>query len=262
VHNAGRGLKGLTNVTANTKISINYIDDALDIAEVDLYSIGQDFRPSNGVMTFEVQNETTGAVEQIDIGVSLIGDDKMSLEDFRDAVSQIDHLSSSIDTYGRLSIQSDEGYSFFISEDTSDLAAFLGLNNFFTGNAAGSIEVNEALVNDVELLAAGKTDAVGDNDNLNEMINTRSTDLGTGFTFFQTYQTFVSDVASEVNRISSLQTNQDRIVSDVAERRNSFSGVNLDEEAANLLRFQQSYQAAAEYISVQNRLLDLLFQAV
>lgn len=262
VHNAGRGLKGLTEVTANTKISINYIDDALDIAEVDQYSIGQDFRPSNGVMTFEVQNETTGSVEQVDIGVTLIGEDKMSLEDFRDAVSQIDHLTSSIDTYGRLSIQSDEGYSFFISEDTSDLAAFLGLNNFFTGNAAGNIDVNETLVNDVELLAAGKTDAAGDNDNLSEMINTRSADLGTGFTFFQTYQTFVSDVASEVSRISALQTNQDRIVSDVSERRNSFSGVNLDEEAANLLRFQQSYQAAAEYISVQNRLLDLLFQAV
>ena len=262
VHNAGRGLKGLTDVTAETKVSINYIDDALDFAEVDQFSLGQNFRPTNGVMTINVQNETTGAVEQVDLAIDLLGDDKMSLLDFRDSVSQVDHLSSSIDTLGRLSIESDEGYSFYISEDTSDLAAFLGLNNFFSGNAAGNIGVNENLVEDVQLLAAGKTDAAGDNDNLSDMIQSRSADLGEGFTFFQTYQSFVSDVASQVSRVSSLQENQDRIVADVFERRNAFSGVNLDEEAANLLRFQQSYQAAAEYISVQNRLLDILFQAV
>ena len=79
---------------------------------------------------------------------------------------------------------------------------------------------------------------------------------------FNTYQTFESDVASQVSRFFSLKENQDRILADVAEFRNEFSGVNLDEEAANLLRFQQSYQAAAEYISVQNRLLELLFQIV
>ena len=249
-------------MTAQTKVSINYIDDALDIAEVDQMSLGQNYRPVNGVMTFQVENETTGAIEEIDISIDLLGDDKMSLEDFRDAVSQVDHLTASIDNFGRLSIQSDEGYSFFISEDTSDLAAFLGLNNFFNGNAAGNITVSEDLVENVELLAAAKSNAAGDNDNLSDMVSSRSADLGDGFTFLQTYQSFVSDVASQVSRISSLQQNQERIVSDVFERRNAFSGVNLDEEAANLLRFQQSYQAAAEYISVQNRLLDLLFQAV
>jgi len=262
VHNTGRGLNGLTNVTAQTKVSINFIDDPLDEAVVDQFSIGTKYKPQNGSMTFQVQNETTGSIEQIDIAISMLGEDKMSLEDFRDAVSQIDHLDASIDTYGRLSIKSDNGYSFFISEDTSEVSAFLGLNNFFNGNSAGNIEVSDALINDVQLLAAGKSDAAGDNDNLSEMINTRSVDLGQGFTFFQTYQSFVSDVATQVNRVSSLRDNQDRILNDVAERRNAFSGVNLDEEAANLLRFQQSYQAAAEYISVQNRLMDILFQAL
>jgi len=42
----------------------------------------------------------------------------------------------------------------------------------------------------------------------------------------------------------------------------SVSGVNLDEEAANLIKFQQSYQAAAQAISIANALFDSLIGAV
>ena len=42
--------------------------------------------------------------------------------------------------------------------------------------------------------------------------------------------------------------------------RDSVSAVNLDEEAANLLRFQQAYQAAARLISVANKLFDTLLE--
>ena len=40
------------------------------------------------------------------------------------------------------------------------------------------------------------------------------------------------------------------------------SGVNLDEEAADLVRFQQAYQAAAQVISIANTLFDSLLGAV
>jgi len=49
--------------------------------------------------------------------------------------------------------------------------------------------------------------------------------------------------------------------SDIATR-DSISGVNLDEEAANLLRFQQAYAASAQIISVANSLFDTLLNAV
>ena len=42
----------------------------------------------------------------------------------------------------------------------------------------------------------------------------------------------------------------------------SISGVNLDEEAANLMRYQQAYQAAGKLISVASTLFDSLLHAV
>jgi flagellar hook-associated protein 1 FlgK len=40
----------------------------------------------------------------------------------------------------------------------------------------------------------------------------------------------------------------------------SLSGVNLDEEAANLLRYQQAYQAASKMISLASKLFDNILQ--
>ena len=44
--------------------------------------------------------------------------------------------------------------------------------------------------------------------------------------------------------------------------RESVSGVNLDEEAANLLRFQQAYQASSKCIEIANTLFDSILNAV
>ena len=44
--------------------------------------------------------------------------------------------------------------------------------------------------------------------------------------------------------------------------RDSISGVNLDEEAANMLRFQQAYQAAAQVISTADTMFQSLLSAV
>ncbi len=44
--------------------------------------------------------------------------------------------------------------------------------------------------------------------------------------------------------------------------RESISGVNLDEEAANLVRFQQAYEASAQMMQVANSLFSTLLAAI
>jgi flagellar hook-associated protein 1 FlgK len=52
------------------------------------------------------------------------------------------------------------------------------------------------------------------------------------------------------------------VESNLQDHRDSISGVNLDEEAADLLRFQQAYQAAAQIIQVSNQLFQSILAAV
>jgi flagellar hook-associated protein 1 FlgK len=63
--------------------------------------------------------------------------------------------------------------------------------------------------------------------------------------------------AAQMSRDAESSINQ----SDLAAR-DAISGVNLDEEAANMLRYQQAYQAAAQIISAANQMFDTLINAV
>ena len=54
---------------------------------------------------------------------------------------------------------------------------------------------------------------------------------------------------------------QQIIYDDSVAARDSVSGVNLDEEAANMLRFQQAYQAAAQLIRISQEMFDSLLGA-
>ena len=52
------------------------------------------------------------------------------------------------------------------------------------------------------------------------------------------------------------------MLSQVQTLRDGVIGVNLDEEAANLIKFQQAYQASAQVISAAENLFSTLLQAV
>jgi len=72
----------------------------------------------------------------------------------------------------------------------------------------------------------------------------------------------VADVATDTRQAEINSLAQKRILDQTMARRESISGVNLDEEAANLVRYQQAYQAAAQVISTANTLFDTLLNAV
>lgn len=74
------------------------------------------------------------------------------------------------------------------------------------------------------------------------------------------YQALVAAVGSRTQEASSRRETSKLLLDQLKARRESVSGVSLDEEAIDLERFQQAYQAAARYIQVINDLMDTLLQ--
>ena len=72
------------------------------------------------------------------------------------------------------------------------------------------------------------------------------------------YAQMVSDIANKAREIEVTKEAQQTLVDQASAARDSESGVNLDEEAAALLKYQQLYQAAARSISVGQKLFDEL----
>jgi flagellar hook-associated protein 1 FlgK len=81
-------------------------------------------------------------------------------------------------------------------------------------------------------------------------------------TFAEGYAAVVADVGVETQRAKLNADVKTQLLENSKSQRESVSGVNLDEEAANLLRFQQAYQAAAQVIATAGTMFDTLLAAV
>lgn len=81
-------------------------------------------------------------------------------------------------------------------------------------------------------------------------------------TFHEAYARLVSVVGEKTAQARSSETAFEALLDQSTAWRESISGVNLDEEAANLVRFQQAYSAAARIISVAQQTFETLLGAV
>jgi flagellar hook-associated protein 1 len=72
------------------------------------------------------------------------------------------------------------------------------------------------------------------------------------------YQAFVAKIGTDVRESVRLQSTTDTLAKSVDDRRQSVSGVALDEEMTNLVRFQRAYQASSRAMSTMDEMLDVL----
>jgi flagellar hook-associated protein 1 FlgK len=72
------------------------------------------------------------------------------------------------------------------------------------------------------------------------------------------YGQLVGEVGAKTSELAVTSLAQSNMVSQTVKAQQSVSGVNLDEEAANLLRFQRAYQAAAKAMQISNAMFDSL----
>jgi flagellar hook-associated protein 1 len=106
----------------------------------------------------------------------------------------------------------------------------------------------------------------GYDDNRNALaiagLQTASTLGGATASYGDVYSEIVADVGTKTHAAQLDSTAQSTLLQQVTDQRNSISGVNLDEEAANMLRFQQAYQAAAQMVTVSGAIFQTLLAAV
>jgi flagellar hook-associated protein FlgK len=131
----------------------------------------------------------------------------------------------------------------------------------------GSIQHNGWKVSFDGVVQANDTFAVrgnqylaGDNRNLLQIIELQGDKTifdGRG-DFTEVYTDIIGDLGNAVVQAAVSRDAQQIIVDQAQQKRDETSAVSLDEEAANLLRFQQAYQASAQVISTANKLFDTI----
>jgi flagellar hook-associated protein 1 FlgK len=131
--------------------------------------------------------------------------------------------------------------------------------------AAASISLNAAM-NDPNKIAAATTIAGSPGDNSNAQLLADLQSLTTAIngtnSFFSAYAQLVSRSATLASEADINLAAYETLTSQSKAAQQAISGVNLDEEAANLIRFQQAYQAAARAMQISTSLFEDLLGAV
>ena len=81
-------------------------------------------------------------------------------------------------------------------------------------------------------------------------------------TIGEQYGSLVSQLGAEAAGSADLTANQELLVQQLEDQRQAFSSVSLDEETANLLKYQHAYEAAAQVLATVDRMLGTLIETM
>lgn len=120
---------------------------------------------------------------------------------------------------------------------------------------ASNIIINPAL-NDFNKIAAGKTEAKGDGQIAEEIVKLRYQPMIGDMTSDDYYRDIISELGVNSQEAASGMESQGILLLQIDNNRKAISGVSLDEEMADMLKYQHSYEANARVVNAIDEMLD------
>ena len=236
VHSQGQGRIGWTSVVGMQSVADPNANLGADAAEIP-------FAIKNGSFELSVRDNQSGLRTTVLIAAVPAGT-----------------ASATVTTDGRLQMDAGSGYTMHFSNDSSGALASLGINALFGGSDAASIEVNEAILGNPQLLAAGSNHIDGSNGTALAIAALQDVSIAElGSRTLRGYWQSATTALAVRTDASNTKAETARVVREGLDgQAQALSGVSIDEESINLLMFQRQYQAAAKYISIIDETLKTL----
>lgn len=232
---------------------------------------GQNFFTANTMQTTNGRDNTgTGAIST----GSIVDPENVSLHKYEITITasgatfDLRDLTTGTTTTGIAYANATDIVSFQSLGISVQISAGAAVGDTFTvhagANAALNIAVDSAVTADLSKISAGLTTNNGDGDNalkLSQLQNdlkmskTSPADAFGTATFSEFYNSLVGQVGVSGKAANSMYNQQEMINFELENRHEQVSGVSLDEEMINLIRFQHAYQASARMISVIDEML-------
>lgn len=249
---------------------------------------GQDKVGLEGVMTFSGKSGTVTvpyyATDTVDAVVNRINDSDGEVKAYLDRDNRLvlkattasdrenpDFVIRHVEDNGMFlagyaGILNDSGvYDFAQADAVNALVADAGFSVAPVLNPAGYVAVNQAVRTDVLSVAAAMPTArgdvmAGDGRAAVEIAAIRNSQvmIGTDRTFDEYFANSVTNVGLKGEQAETNLLSQNKIMNDLRDLRDSISGVNIDEELADIIKFQHGYNAAAKFITVIDGMLDTI----
>jgi flagellar hook-associated protein 1 FlgK len=211
--------------------------------------VGSDW-VGNGTLQLEVRNGTE-LIDTLNIGAGYAAGDYLKLDNgIKIALSP-----------GELNATDSFEVDAFGNTDKSGFLAAVGMNTFFSGSNASNmtlcIDISDSPGRIATALGAGLTD------NANALrlasVSELKIDDMDSLTAGQFYRQLVADVGQQLSVKQMSKSNIENLVQSLTNQQSEISGVDINEEAAQMLVFEQMFQAMAKYLgTVQSTISSLM----
>ncbi len=134
--------------------------------------------------------------------------------------------------------------------------------NFFESFTNGVLTINNDIINNPNLIAASEDGTSGNGGIALQISELMNQNILNGSTLGDIYGNLVSQLGNE--QLSATQSAESSllILEQLDMQRASYSGVSIDEEMTNVIKFQRSYDASAKLIKVADEMLETLINMV
>lgn len=248
LHSKGYGESFFTNLTSNNGVSSR---------NVNLSTITDNIL--EGQVVFSIFDNNGNFIANTAINID---PDKDSLSDIVAKINKNEKLPlrAGIVEGNRLQIYTKEGYSFGIADDTSNLLAALQLNSFFNGTSSQDIKVNNLIEQNTQYLASHSILTKGDNSVARSISNLKYANIDSldNATFEGYYTTLSTKVATDLSKITSLKSTKEYSVNQLKLKLDEITGVSLEEEFVNMIKFQKAYEANARMITALDEMMNTI----
>jgi flagellar hook-associated protein 1 FlgK len=192
--------------------------------------------------------------------------DNNGLNDIDDMITASFATPSNVFSMAMNSQYASLGYTFAIEDKGSNFAGVTGVNRFFDGSDARDIRLADPLQEDPAKINAHKSPANGDNQTALDMVQLQFSDIEFKESYSKTsvdtiygfYDNIVTRVGTRTNAAITTNASVTAQFNAIKQEQDSISKVSIDEEMANLIRYQTSYGAAAKVITTIDQMMTTL----
>jgi flagellar hook-associated protein 1 FlgK len=266
IYTSGQGLTGYKSL-----ISLAHVDTP----DGPISQALLDYPVVNGGFNIQLHNSKTGVTTDHYIEIKVEPPQELdpfslktppqvfgtTMQDIADSISKIDGLSAAVNAHGELEIKAENNnVDFAFASDTSGVLAALGINTFFTGSKAGSIGVNQTVLNDPSKFAASRGGVAADTEigvALTALSVAKLSSLGNQ-SLVEHYGGMVSETMLAAGTTKAKAAGDSLYQQSLQSQRDSISGVNIDEETVMMMTYQRMFQANSRLVTIINEMMETL----
>ncbi|MDK2934104.1 MAG: flagellar hook-associated protein 1 [Clostridiales bacterium] len=167
---------------------------------------------------------------------------------------------------GGVGLDGSTGVRFFTYEENKSakssadfMASGADMDARYQNITAFNIAISSDIENDISKIAAASANGeVGNNENIDQLLKIRhDTKMFAEGAPEDFMKSLIANLGVDAQQAVRVASNQDSIVKQIENRRLSVSGVSIDEEMANMVKYQHAYNAAARMITVIDEIYDV-----